>query len=177
MRLAAGAIALFVGTSALGAQSLERTGPDPASAVLLRSVPGVCPVEFSATRIALPDGVLRAGNDGREEAQTRVALHLVFHPQREQALAGARVTFRGLSGLNLLPAAAGAGERTETFTLGLAADAHHLFSTDVWSGKLSGVTSVELDELTYADGTVWRRVAEEPCRIAPDALLLVSQLR
>lgn len=92
---------------------------------------------------------------------------------------GAKVTLHGLSGHHVIPAGmsgAGSGlaEASETFTLAMRADERHLFTSVVHLAKLTGVTSVELNEITFANGAKWDEAAGSRCAVVPDGYMLVA---
>lgn len=48
-------------------------------------------------------------------------------------------------------------------------------SHDVWVSGLASVDSVDVDEVKYADGLVWRPSSLGACRVVPDPLMLISK--
>ena len=87
----------------------------------------------------------------------------------------ADITLHGISGSHLVPA----GERssadaTENFSVSPSSGPNHLFNTVVYLQKLTGVDWVELNEITFADGTKWHASATSTCRVAPNGFQLVA---
>ncbi len=82
----------------------------------------------------------------------------------------ARITLHGLSGQHVIPAGEQAGaDSTESFNVSPAAG-----KTTVYTGKLTGVQWVQVNEITYPDGTQWHESADAVCRVAPNGFLLVA---
>lgn len=176
MRNLPGTCSLLLLSSALLGQT-----PTAAHVILLSSPTQGCPVGLAANR--LPGGGVVSVESGR--GQRRPAWRVSFQPaivhssaDSGYAIVGAKVTLHGLSGSRGVPALSGRlGESKEEFTLVLAADRDHAFSSTVYPGKLTGVTSIELNELTYADGTQWHEAAESACEVAPNGYMLVANTR
>ena len=146
--------------------------------VVVKEIPsGACPVGFSA-RHANGGAVL---NVSPASTPRGPAYDLRFVPRNGGAIVGAKVTLHGLSGHHVVPAGGrsgvGAAETSESFNLTLRSDGTHLFTSVVYLSKLTGVTSVELNQITYADGTKWHEVTGSPCAVAPDGYMLVAGAR
>jgi hypothetical protein len=48
-------------------------------------------------------------------------------------------------------------------------------SADVYVPGFTSVSSVELQQVIYADGSTWKKSASSVCRVAPDPLMLVAE--
>ncbi len=108
----------------------------------------------------------------------RQSYRLTLTPRGDRTIAQARVTLHGMSGAHVIPAAGEAHpaepSSAESFNLAPSSGAHKLFHSTVFTEKLTGVQWVELNELTYADGSVWHESTAHPCRVAPDGFMLVA---
>jgi hypothetical protein len=132
-----------------------------------------CPVGFSA-RHANQGATVKVSP---QEKSRRQGYELNFVPDGQHGIAEARVTLHGLSGARVIPAgetAPAGSEASETFHLSPASGGNHLFRSTVYTEKLTGVLWVELNELTYADGTTWHESERGSCRITPNGFLLVN---
>ncbi len=151
-----------------------------ASVTLLGASSGAgCPVVFSASR--LPNGgMMQAGPASQTRRQ---ALRLAFSPSASRSIVQANITLRGIAGHHVVFAdEANATNSTETFSLALSPNnrlQNNPLRLDsvVYPRKLTGVLFVELNSLTYADGTQWHASAEAPCRVAPNGFQLVAASR
>lgn len=135
---------------------------------------GACPVGFSA-RHANVGALLNVSPATKPRGP---AYNLRFVPRDGGAITQVRITLHGISGHHVIPAGNGphaaSNETSEAFTLPLSSNGRDLFTSVVYPGKLTGVTSVELNELTYADGTKWHETADARCEIAPNGYMLVA---
>jgi hypothetical protein len=66
------------------------------------------------------------------------------------------------------------GRGTRSLTVSFTSGQDDAVSADLALPGLTAVISIELDTLTYADGTVWHVSADRPCRVAPDPLMLIT---
>jgi hypothetical protein len=48
-------------------------------------------------------------------------------------------------------------------------------SSDLYVSGFTSVTAVQLIEVSYADGSVWKTSAPASCRVAPDPLMLIAE--
>jgi hypothetical protein len=62
---------------------------------------------------------------------------------------------------------------TETFSLGGSAG-QPLLNPSVWTKNMAAVTSVELTQVTYADGTTWQPSASRQCIARPSLYVPVA---
>jgi hypothetical protein len=46
---------------------------------------------------------------------------------------------------------------------------------DLWVPGMTAVHSIELNSVTYADGSAWKLPAGPACRTIPDPMMLVSE--
>ncbi len=168
MRNLFGMLALLpLGLSALAQAPAQSTS----SVVLMASRTAGCPVGLEA-RHAQDGGLVSVSPTTRHSEQS---YRILFSPSDEKAISQAKITLHGLAGGQVVPAAAAPkGDATESFTLSPAMGAKHLFRSTVSTGKLTGVQWVELDELTYSDGTQWHASATATCRVAPNGFMLVA---
>ncbi len=60
-------------------------------------------------------------------------------------------------------------DATETFTVTPSTEPNHLFHSVVYVHKLTGVLWIQINELTFADGTTWHESADSICRATPKA--------
>jgi len=46
---------------------------------------------------------------------------------------------------------------------------------DLWLPGFTSVTSIELMEVTYADGSAWKISGSNVCRVQPNPLMLITE--
>ncbi len=146
-------------------------GASGAVAVIQSQTAG-CPVGFAARRS--PDGGLISVSPGTKAH--RQSYELTFTPGSEHAITQARITLHGLAGGRVLPAKdSAAGDATESFNVSPSGShAKPFLHSTVYTSKLTGVQWVELNELTYADGSTWHESGATTCRVAPNGFMLVA---
>lgn len=150
------------------------TGRSPAVVLQAPTSQG-CPVGLEARHADTGD-LVTVGPSERHRGQ---AYLVSFLPQKDHSISQARITLHGLSGQAIIPAAGVRADpdAKESFSVLPTAAANHFFHSTVYTGKLTGVQWVEVNEMTYADGSKWHESGESTCRVAPNGLLLVAGAR
>lgn len=158
---------LFLIASALPAQTT------PATATVLTSPSSNnCPVGIAAQHT--PQGTVMQVSPSAKPHQLGYNISLSAFDGR--LIRQAKVTLRGIVGAHVLPASSAHyyTNVTETFTITPGTSPKPKFQSVVYAEKLTGVRWIEVDEVTYADGTQWRQTSGSICRVAPNAFLLVN---
>ena len=105
-------------------------------------------------------------------------LHIALTNAKSEEITGIKITVYGSSGkgslLSARAAEANSPEATKTLDLKLTVGAKKDASTDLWVSGLTAVTHIDLDTVTYADGSKWRSSALETCHFRPDPVMLIS---
>jgi hypothetical protein len=156
----------------------------PSQSTVLRLAPRAagCPVSLRAQHLA-DFGMIRTGNAAREGVGQR--LHLALTDNRASRIVGATVTVHGYSNKSRLTETAmdsGASDAARTVTVpfstvrsGAPSSApSELAAGDVWVAGMTAVATIDLDSVTYADGSVWKFSGQAACRFTPDPLMLVA---
>ncbi len=148
------------------------TPPKTSDIVVLQASGQGCPVGFAARRA--PDGGLVTVSP-RTKLQGQ-QYSLTFSPDSAHAITQARITLHGLAGGRVIPAKdISLGDASESFNLSPSfSGSRHLFQSTIYTKKLTGVQWVELNELTYADGSTWHESDTATCRVAPNGFMLVA---
>jgi hypothetical protein len=68
----------------------------------------------------------------------------------------------------------GAGDVSRSLVARFSSGADKEISSDVWVAGMSAVLEVELNSVTFADGTTRKFAGAEACRIAPEPLMLIA---
>lgn len=159
-------------------------GQTPAQSVLQISPPADrdCPVSMRAQQ--RPGGDILVARDGQRHPLAQ-RIHLILGDSANPAkVVAATVTVRGTNGkpraITTVPLLDGARAQNESGmtakTLDLRFDlaGNGEASTDLSLSGFTSVTSIRLDSLTFADGTIWVPANGQSCRTAPDPFMLVS---
>jgi hypothetical protein len=87
----------------------------------------------------------------------------------------ADVTLHGIIGAHFMPTTPNnTPDATETFTLTQGATPKPSFQSVVYTQKLTGVQWIQVDAVTYADGTQWHQSPGFVCRVTPNPFLPIN---
>ena len=155
--------AFLLGSAPLLAQS--------SSAVVVTTPPAGqnCPVALTARHSS--QGAVR--QVGQSPTQSQLGYTLTFTPTSARSITQARLTLHGLSGAHVIPAGSSSSNATEDLTVAPTA-ADHRFESVVYAQKLTGVQWIELNDITFADGTHWQKSATSQCIVTPNGFMLVN---
>ena len=138
-----------------------------------------CPIGMRASQ-GVWDHTMKVRNFDREITKApfgqRILLTLI--DARPANIVSATVLVRGLNGKNHMVKTADArsgpnAARTlhVTFTKGQDNDV----SADLYVPGFTSVSSVQLQQVTYADGSTWRTSGTKFCRVTPDPMMLIAE--
>jgi hypothetical protein len=176
-------LALLFGSMTIAAQSsgygwagMEGLGVDPMrgqATVVRSSTASGCPVSLRALHGA--DGNMLKVDKNRPAGIAQL-LHLIVSNPDSRRIVAARVRVRGLSGKGHVTQTSGQGEGDATRSLQarFPAGSGKEVSSDVWVAGMTAVLEVELNSVTFADGTTRNFAGAEACRIAPEPLMLIA---
>jgi len=108
-------------------------------------------------------------------------LHLELQHTNTPAIESIEVTVYGRSprqGIMLLDAETSTRSTdtiSKTFELQRKADSSSLSDADVWMHNVGSLTRVDLNAITYADGSIWHATENFKCRAIPSNLMLVGK--
>ena len=131
-----------------------------------------CPVGIQVQHT--PQGAVQ--QVGRTAERHQLGYSISLSALDSRLIRHARITLRGIAGAQVVPAASNESNAnaTESFTLTPGAAARPTLQSVVYTKRLTGVRWVEVNEVTYADGTQWRQTQGSVCRIAPNRFLLIN---
>ncbi len=140
-----------------------------------------CPVSMHAQQQS-GLGILTTRDDrGESRRRSGVAQHirLILGDTGDfTQIVSAKVTARGTSPKGrMMPTVLSqdtSPDAKKTLVLTFKADGSEGASANLTLPGFTSVTSISLDSLTYADGSIWRPVNGRGCRTAPDLLMLVD---
>lgn len=104
---------------------------------------------------------------------------LTLKDSHSERIVSATIRVHGTTGKNRMVQTAGlsntsAAEATKILTVSFSADDGSA-SADVHVPGFTSVSSVELQQVTYANGSTWKMSSSSFCRVAPDPLMLVAE--
>jgi hypothetical protein len=97
------------------------------------------------------------------------------NPKPKQ-FASAKVVVRGLSpkSHSLLTENARPADLTKTLDVTFVREDEMTVSADLVLPGFTSVTSIELQSVTYQDGSTWSVADHQVCRVAPDPFMLIA---
>lgn len=109
---------------------------------------------------------------------SRLRLQLTNSPHRTSPITAATLTVHGLNGkpgmAPLLATHDGSGEVTKTVNATFTPEDGQSFSAELELPGVIAPSLVELETVSYADGSTWRLAGHEGCQSTPDLLMLVA---
>jgi hypothetical protein len=165
-RAAAISLAILLASTALTAQTTPRTGfgvasmegigPAQAQATVVQAPPPSCPVNLTARQ---SPGANRMEVNGVQAKGIVQNLHLTVTGPNSKRVVAAKVTVYGF---------AGKVRAVET------SSAPSEIATDLAVPGFSGVRVIDLNAVTYADGSTWKLAAGSTCSSRIDPIMQVS---
>jgi hypothetical protein len=172
-------LALFLGSMTLLAQTTERnSGRNPTKpAVASVALPTTnCPINMQARRQSSTRQALIGKNAPSGPKQN--LLFTVINPTFQQVVR-VHITVHGLNAnARVSPAQTAAmdsSEITKSMDLELKVGPKSQASKDLLLPGFTSVSSIDLTEVGYADGSGWRVSAHHTCRAVPDGMMLISR--
>jgi len=167
-------LVLLFGSMAITAQSLVLDGPQR---VVLEAVPtgSSCPVGIQVQH--------RSGSERLQANQPQSKgiaqyLQVTMSNSRSLDIVGAQITAHGFDAkTRYLPAQysrTSSPGLTKTVDLDLTVKSKGNASTDLRLPRFTAVSWIDLDSVTYADGTTWHSSAGKTCHVVPELMRLVS---
>jgi hypothetical protein len=141
-----------------------------------------CPVGVQAQHSSGLTAKVPVGKNGdviaKPKGEMDQHLQLMLSNLKGTAISSIRITVHGWSGKGQTMPATGVDSSyatgSQTVELKANVEPHATAKEDLWVNGLTSVSSIDLDEVNYADGLSWRSSAAEACRIVPDPEMLIS---
>jgi hypothetical protein len=154
----------------------QNASPHPAGTIIvLPPVTDGCPVALHARQLAW-GGTLAARN-GRSSGIGQW-LHLTLTSPDSKPITGATVTVRGLTPKGRVTRTVANKDEPDravkTLSLTFSDGAGKTASSDLWIPGMTAAQAIDLNSVTYADGSTWKLPGNATCRIAPDPLMLIA---
>ena len=166
-------LSLLLGTTALTAQN---AGPQPAQTLIVQipSIKSNCPVSLHAQQAA--GGEMLTVNNGHPKGIGQ-GLHLILTNPDSRQIAGANVTIRGLTARDRMVQTLSnqdASDVAKTLDVTFPTGPDNNVTANLWVPGMTSVQAIELNSVTYADGSIWKLDAGNGCRTVPDGFMLVG---
>ena len=178
MNRAVFSIAFLLGPMSVIAQTAVPPGNPVSQTVVVVVAPPVaarCPVSLHARQMPGADRWVVNGVSVKPLAQR---LRLTATAPHTGPIVAANITVRGYAGSPRLtpvgPANQDAGDSARTLDVAFPPGAGREASTDIALAGFSAVTVIDLNSITYSDGSRWKLNAGSSCRTWIDGMMLVA---
>lgn len=167
--------AAFICSLTLAAQNSPRT---TTRILPLNSLPGACPIDMYARQGVWDHTIrIREGEHQQSHAPFGQRIFLTLVDKRPVQIVAATIIVRGLTGKNRVLQTAGSANdfvaaRIIRATFTKQPDGS--VSADIYVPGLTSVTSLELQDVSFADGSTRKFNSSSMCRVAPDPFMLVA---
>ena len=177
MKRIAVVLACLLTSLSLAAQSPSQ--PKTTTLVLPTQTIAACPIGIQA-RQGVWDHTIRVR---KGEQQTVIQpfgqrFFLTLKDSHSERIVSATLRVHGTTGKSRMIQTAHSknisAEATKILTVSFTAD-EGTASADVHVPGFTSVSSVELQQVTYANGSTWKMSSSSFCRVAPDPLMLVAE--
>ncbi|HEX3942284.1 MAG TPA: hypothetical protein VHX11_12435 [Acidobacteriaceae bacterium] len=131
-------------------------------ALLKRSLPeNACPSGIQVREAGIPRLLLIQNSEGKT-----TGIRITLDDTRSVGITAAQVTVHGYTSAHAVTMAGGEGSPGETqksVSLAMKVPAHGSATSVLWVPGFVSVTAVDLEMLTYADGSIWTAQQQRPC--------------
>jgi hypothetical protein len=118
-----------------------------------------------------------AVNNGRPKGIAQ-GFHLILTTSDSRQITGARITVSGLTAKSrvteTLSSQDDSADAAKTLDVTFSAGPGKEASADLWAPGLTAVRTIDLDSVTYADGSIWKLAAGHVCRTVPDPIMQIG---
>jgi hypothetical protein len=185
MKTVAAAFVLLVTSAPIAAQVLVQNQPQnqvtakASNLVDFGTLPGIgCPIGMAADQ-GVWDHTIRV-HQGKEKLAQPFGQRIILtlNDAHSATIVSATVNVRGLTARNHMVQAAGDvnsnGEASRKLSVTFAANGKGRVTGDLYIPGFTAVNSIELLQVSYSDGRVWRIGAGNVCRVKPDPMMLIA---
>ena len=177
-------IALPAQTQTIGVAGMENLDPSKSSVhftapqTIVVTMPMGCPVSLRAQHGAT-GGMLQA-DKGRPKGLAQL-LHLTLVNPNSHHIASARVRVHGLSGkarvTQTLSGRGNSGQAPDidrTLAVQFSSAPGNIAVGDLWVPGMTAVLTIDLNSVTFEDGSTQSFTARDACHVAPDLKMLIA---
>lgn len=137
-----------------------------------------CPAAFTARQGGNGNLIsVKPGEKSDQEKGVSQRIHLSVAGLKNASVIEAQVTVHGLAPrARVVAVRSGAGgpeQISRTMNVGFSNESAGGSAADLLVGGYSAVFSIDVDSITYADGSTWRS-GNGTCRVVPDPMMLIG---
>ena len=138
-----------------------------------------CPIGMAASQGVWDHTVrVRQGQKQRAIQPYGQRIFLTLNDSRPDPIVAATVKVHGLTGKSHMAqtdsVANAHGEATRTMEIAFATSQSGGVTGDLYIPGFTAVNSIELIQVSYDDGKIWRIGASNVCRVTPDPMMLIA---
>jgi len=143
-------------------------------------IASACPIDMHATQ-GVWDRTIRVRNGEKDLVPQSFGqrISLKLKDSRPARIVAATVRVHGLNGKSgMLPTPADVSARSNairTVKVKFTEEQDGTVSADLRVGGFTSVTSIQLVNVTYSDGSVWTISRSSACQVQPDPLMLITE--
>jgi hypothetical protein len=145
-----------------------------------RVVGNDCPVNMQASHTSGFPVSMNAGPQGATPRGLYQQIHLTMKNLVSHEIMSAQITAHGYSNkqkMRELASASQGPDLSKTMEVVLDVKGNGHASSDLTFHHFTAVSSIDVNSITYADGSTWRSSSPGACRVIPDGFMLVSSMR
>lgn len=135
-----------------------------------------CPITMRAQHLS--DGGLRNAGDAQHLSGIGQRLHLILVNPDKRTISSASVTVHGSSAEARIMRSESVHDSSalsRTLTLRFAAGDNLTAVANTWIAGMTSVQRIDLDSVTYTDGSNWKFAGNRACHVAPDGFMPVAE--
>ncbi len=138
-----------------------------------------CPIGMRASQGVWDHSIkVRQGDKGSSVQPFGQRILLSLEDTHPDPIVSATVRVHGLTGKNRIlqtgSEANAGGDSTKLMRITFGSNGTGGVSSDVYVSGFTSVSSIELLEISYADGKTWRIAGSSACRVTPDPMMLIA---
>jgi hypothetical protein len=165
------------GAASSQAASHELRSTSGGTITVLPTVAG-CPIGMQASQGVWDHTIrIREGDKERGLQPFGQKISLTLKDPRHARITAATVRVHGLTGKNRMlqtGSEAGTPDAVTTIRLSFGPQGDAGVTGDLWVPGFTAVTLIELQEVSYSDGSTWKVSGTDICHVQPDPLMLIS---
>ena len=161
--------------SGFGVAGMEGLGQTVGMPANIRTPANICPVVMSARHLAGGDTV-KVGSAAHPKGIGQ-PLRLSFASRSSRQITAATIEVHGFADKGRMIQAlstSGSADANQTMQVQLAQEPDNKASATIWVPGMTAIETIDLESVTYADGSKWKASNGQSCHVIPDPLMLIS---
>jgi hypothetical protein len=177
VRHSAVCVVLLLSSLTLAAQN--RAKPEASTLIFKGNAVGSdCPIGMRASQGVWDHTIkVRQGNQEQLVQPFGQRIFLSLEDSHPDPIVAASVRVHGLTGKNRVlhtDQANAGGDATKDMRITFGSTGTGGVSSDLYMPGFTSVSSIELIEVSYSDGKIWKIGSSDVCRVTPDPMMLIA---